>query len=443
MSAIGIDFGSSFSTVSWINPNSGKTEIVKFNGDGSVKLPSMVFASDEGFQYGFQTASYFDEISMLPVQQRMEFLPNFIPSLKRILVPGGIEFFYGKQYSHLEILRNFLEHVIEQTKYHCGTQYTIDKVTISHPVDFPSSKIQMLKDALASIGNFNIDTQYEPISAVYGYNLGHKIEDETGILVFDFGGGTIDVSYVQKRNGNLMVVTEPKGNSGCGGQDIDFALYENLRKILKSEMKIDITQSGVVDQVILSACRRLKEKFSGNLDAYETMILLQVDGQICNYRYKLNRKAFNCIIMPVVSTAIGVADIVIADIIRRRLPIDKVLLIGGSSQLTIIRELLQNKIGPQATIETCGEKDIVVALGNIACAIPDDVPIESEPDGNLGKSPDDYPYPSEDSLDYERAIRCKNPQCGSERCYHFANKRGYHCVDCGWEGANVTVVYKY
>lgn len=433
MAIIGIDFGSSFSTVSWINPLSNKPEAVKFNGDGSVKMPSLIFFTQDGFHYGFQAAEYFDEISVLPQEQRMEYLPNFIPGLKRrLLNESDTEWFFGKPYSHRQLLQLFLEHIIEQAKQHCGIDYHIDRVVISHPVDFP--KVSLLRDALSALGFNDVQTEFEPVSAVKGYGLDHEIRDNDGILVFDFGGGTIDVAFVQKRFGDLIVVTEPRGNSNCGGQDIDLAIYENLRKQLKNEFSIDISPNGGINQVLLSACRRLKEKFSGGYDSYETNVLLPIHGRLQTYKYRLNRDSFNSIIYPIVSKAINVADLVIREVKEKGIEISKILLIGGSSQLTLIRERLASLVGLETTIETCGEKDIVVALGNIADQIDSFyISPHNQEEEVL------WAYPTEEPLNEKRAISCI--KCGSRNCFHFVSRIGYHCLDCGWEGSNVILTY--
>lgn len=434
MSAIGIDFGSSYSTVSWINPHSGKPDAIKFNGDGSVKMPSIIFVSEDGFQYGFQAEDYLHDISILPISQRMEYLPNFIPSLKRVLNPNEIEWFYGKSYSHQVLLLSFFRHLLSQAQLHCGNNYAIDEITISHPVDFSRSKIEMLKHALNGLGYNDISTQFEPVSAVKGYSIEHEIPEGEGVLVFDFGGGTIDVAFVQKRFGKLVVATEPKGDSNCGGQDVDMAIYENLRRIIKTEKGYDISVNGNVDHVALNACRKLKEKFSGTNDAYETAILFPIRGHIETYKYHLSRESFNAIVYPVVSKAVDVADLVIKDANDKGLHISKALLIGGSSQLSLIRELLPLHLGKDTTLETCGEKDIVVALGNIAEAL------ESSDELSKVNEESDCPFPSEEPLDNNRFIQCL--KCGKNRCFHFLNKRGYHCIDCGWEGLNVVITYE-
>lgn len=436
MATIGIDYGSSNSTVAWINPKSGNPEAVKFNGDGSVKMPSMIFATEHGFNYGFQAAQYFDEITKLPAEQRRLFLPNFVPCLKRILNPNESEWFFEHSYSHFQLLSGFFEHIISQVKLDCGDDFTIDKVCISHPIDFPKYNVDLLTSAIKNCrDNLNLEvvTQYEPISAVKGYGNNHDVKDGDGILVFDFGGGTIDVAFVQKKIGKFNVITEPRGNSLCGGQDIDLLLYENLRNTIINEYHVDISENGEVDQIALSACRRLKEKFSGKMDTYETMLLLPINGRLHNYRYCLDRNSFNSVILPVVNQAINVADMVIQDVKNRNVSIDKVLLIGGSSQLTLIRDLLQERFDGNVPVETCGEKDIVVALGNI-CS--DDLLNSSIPD-----TPKiDFAFPTNEPLNKERFINCK--RCSSKNCFHFRDKKGYHCLDCGWEGLNVSVQYK-
>lgn len=437
MASIGIDFGSSYSTVSWINPHSGKPEAVKFNGDGSVKMPSIIFASQDGFHYGFQAQDYLDEISVLPFSKRMEYLPNFIPSLKRILNPNEQEWFYGKTYTHNELLLSFLRHLISQAQLHCGNQYEIDEVIISHPVDFSKSKIELLKSTLKQLGYSKVNTQFEPVSAVKGYGLEHDILDKEGVLVFDFGGGTIDVAFIQKRFGKLVVATEPKGNSHCGGQDVDLALYENLRKIIKSERGYDISSNGSIDQIALSSCRKLKEKFSGENDAYETVILLPINGRLDSYKYRLSRESFNSLILPILSDAIDIADNVIKDVKNKGLHITRTLLIGGSSQLSLIRELLPAHLDSDTELETCGEKDIVVALGNIADSFLGESVEKSSKQQLTIKPKVQCKYPSKAPLDYNRSIKCL--KCNSLHCYHFAEKPGYHCEDCGWEGANVII----
>lgn len=365
MATLGIDFGSSYTTVSWINPKHGRPETVKFNGDGSAKYPSVIMGADSGLILGYQALNYLEGVYQIPDEtKRFEALANFIPSLKRILAPDGIEIIGDQEYSHNHLLTTFFSQLKELSTKHCGSTVNFDSAVISHPVDFPPSLINMLIEALHSAGFANVQTQIEPIAAVLGYSNDHEIKDDDGILVFDFGGGTIDVAYVKKRFNHLKLLCEPKCDMKCGGQDLDILLYEDLRKKIKVQFNFDISSSGMIDYGILNSCRRLKELFSGSNNFYNVPILIAHDRQIITFDYKLNRESFENIIYQKVTDAINVANMVVEQTRQKGYEINKVLLIGGSSQLTLIHKLLAN-ILPNASIDTCGEKDIAVALGNI------------------------------------------------------------------------------
>ena len=434
MANLGVDFGSSFTTVSWINPLNGKPEAVKFNGDGSVKLPSAILSSNFGLVFGFQAQSYLEDVYKLPIENRLEFLSCFIPSLKRVLNASIIETLGNREYSHEELLTLYFKHMLEMVSAHCGHNTHFDNVTFSHPVEFEESKIAIIRNAFNNCGLSIKEVKYEPLAAVEGYSLEHAIQENEGILVYDFGGGTIDVAYVQKRFSILKVVCEPRGSSTCGGQDLDYLIYEDLRKKVLKQYSFDISQTGFVDYSILNNCRRLKEYFSGPNDYYETQVALVVNGQFIHYKYGLNRDSFNNIIGGKVQEAINIAKQVINDVHSHKYDINTVLLIGGSSQLTLIKDQFTTLL-PNASVESCGEKDIAVALGNNYVANI----TKSEPASNSTGNEEDREI--DVPLNTSKSIKCKKPLCGSEKCYKIMGRPGYHCVECGWEGANVTVTF--
>lgn len=434
MANLGVDFGSSFTTVSWINPLNGNPEAVKFNGDGSVKLPSPILSSNFGLVFGFQAQNYLEDVYKLPIEDRLEFLSCFIPSLKRILNASITETFGNRKYSHEELLTLFFKYMLEMVSAHCGHNIHFDSVTFSHPIEFEESKINIIRQAFSNCGLSIKETKYEPLAAVEGYSLGHSINENDGVLVFDFGGGTVDVAYVKKRFSTLKVVCEPRGCSTCGGQDLDYLIYENLRKKVLKQYSFDISQAGFVDYSILNNCRRLKEYFSGPNDYYETQVALVVNGQFLHYKYGLNRDAFNNVIGAKIQEAINIAQQVIGDVHSHKQEINKVLLIGGSSQLTLIKEQFATLL-PNAIIETCGEKDIAVALGNnYVINVP-----KHEYAANSKKKEEENEI--DIPLNTSKHMKCKNPACGSEKCYKIKDRPGYHCIECGWEGANVTVTF--
>lgn len=435
MAALGIDYGSSYTTVSWINPRHGKPEAVKFNGDGSVKYPSVILGYAKGLVTGYQALNYLEEVDKLPSEKRIELLANFILSLKRILNPNGIEFIGDNEYTHEQLLQFFFKQIKQMANSHCGNDVIFDSVIVSHPVDCEEANIQMLKKALLASGFKDVKTQLEPIAAVMGYGIDHDIPEGQGILVFDFGGGTIDVAYAKKHLDSFKILCEPKGDKSCGGQDIDMLLYEDLRKRVLAKYDMDISKENMVDLGMLNSCRRLKEHFSDSNDVHETSIVFVKDGRINTYKYKLNRESFNSIVGQKIADAINVAKAVIKQTKARQLKIDKVLLIGGSSQLTLVQQML-TEILPEATIDTCGEKDIAVALGNIAkeATIAKTASFNDIVSSELQDKKKDIP---QWEIDRNRFISC--PSCGSKECYHHAGKRGYRCLTCGYDGPNVKV----
>ena len=116
------------------------------------------------------------------------------------------------------------------------------------------------------------------------------------------------------------------------------------------------------------------------------------------------------------------------------------MLIGGSSQLTLVKELLIDCL-KDCIIDTCGEKDIAVALGNIS-----EEWYQSEESGETKEDIDNNDANDDTKVDKillnkNKSMKCK--RCGSEKCYKIENKREYHCTEpeCGWEGLNINVVF--
>lgn len=431
MATIGIDFGSSYTTVAWFNPATGCHEAICFNGDGSVKMPSTILYSNGGLIIGYQAQSYIEDVFKLPNEVKLSILSNFVPSLKRILNPNASEYIGDKVYSHSELLVEFFKYVISQVRDHCGNDFQVTSVSFSYPVDFEASKITLIRNAFLELGLSIKSENFEPIAAINGYLRNHKLKANDNILVFDFGGGTIDVACINYNGATTQIVCEPKGSYTCGGQDFDQLIYDDLQKKIKNKTGIDISANGIIDYSILNSCRRIKELFSGENEVYEIAIPLIHNEKFQNFRYSLNRESFENIIYPKVAEAILIAKQVKNASESNGYEINKVLLIGGSSRISLVTKLLKNLI-PNASIETCGEKDIAVSLGNLLICEP----IQTE-DKNLLK--EENTKKVNINFDATRSIKCKNPDCGSSKCYKLVDELGYICIECGWKGKNITV----
>lgn len=414
---ISIDFGASFLTVAHISLQTGMAEAVRFKSRQglSAKLPSMLVAVDDGFVIGFEAMEMVEEYALLPADRRMQKMAGVIPAVRELLtVPGMKEHVNGRDYTHQELLVIFFGLLLKAVKAACPQDEAIDDyVVLTHPIDIAHPKLEMLVEALHEQGVSRVRTLAEPFAAVRDYELHHTVIEGEGLLVFHYGAIGTNACYLKKFNGKLTVFAAPASNAHCGGNDLDYLLYEHLRNYLLKNRHCDISADGI-DLFVMQRCRQLKEKFGLCDDP-----VCEVDVPFAG-SFRLSREAFNAMVYPKVDEAVHVARMVANDVKGKNLIIDKVLLVGGSSHLPLVKthmaESLQN-----TTIETIDSEDTTVACGSI---------------GQYAVGPDS-PYNSQLSM------ACR--KCQSPFCYRYKEVvpgKGflYHCMECGWEGSGVKVV---
>ena len=412
MAAIGIDFGNSFTTIAWISPLTGKPQAV------DIHMPSLMLCCGNSFLVGQEAVDAVVAAATLPTAQRLAYMANAIPHLKTIIDPAATEYLGGRDYSHLELLTTFFKQLFKKVKDVCGEDYAVDHVVLTHPALMSHPKVELMLDALHTLGYENTDTMTEPVAAVKGYALTHAIGEGQGFLVFDYGSIQADAAFVKILYGQPKVATEPCTATVCGGRDLDYMLYEHLRSQMMQNSQIDIS-SECIDMTVMDCCRKLKECF-----CHET-------GDICEVEIprigscRMSREAFHTIIGTKVDEAMVTARRVAADVKSRGYTVDKILLVGGSARLPIVRERL-SVIFPNISMDYAAADDSAVATGAIS---------------------EDAYEPQDDLLDRNISITCRNPQCRSKHCYRYkkpVRDRGflYRCLECGWEGNGVNVVFR-
>lgn len=373
MAVIGIDFGSSYSTVAYKDGN-GNVKTVEFrNCTPANKYPSVIlYKGTENFIFGPDALSYFNMVmgeGGLTDEEKVKWMSRFVPCLKMKMESEMGEIFDDNAYPYQLLLQLFLDNLIKQAQVDTPEIRNIDKIVFSYPVNFDSDKKDMMYQAFSELGYSNVEAVYEPIAAVRGYGQKHCINDNEGILVFDFGGGTIDVAYVKKMyNGELKTNSVPKGNSRCGGNDIDQMLYEHVEKLVKRDLQLGLaSEKNLPDAIIIRKCRELKELLNNPVNPKqkeETQIFVWDKGKPYEYVFSIAKDTFNAIIAKKVEEAISVAIQVRDDVRQDGNKIDKVLLIGGSSQLSLVHYRL-SQILEGVPIETFGGADVAVAVGTL------------------------------------------------------------------------------
>jgi len=380
MSVIGIDFGTTFCSASWVNPKTGFPEAITFPyAVDTCKIPSIVFFPPQG-EAVVGYAPYMQIENAATSSDREAIKRHVITSIKRKMRRGGS--FQG--HSHVEIISLILKHVIEEAQKACQFDSPIDKVVLTHPVVFDEWQKNMLIDAASLVGfsSDKVTLLEEPVSAALSYIKSNQLNDIKGVLVYDFGGGTFDVAYVQiDHHGKLLLPIDPQGDPVCGGNDIDILLYDQWDKMANQKYGRQLNSNPQeVDEPFLSRCRKQKELISvgGGQRQRFSEILPPINGHGFEHLvWDIREDEYNQIISPIIDRTMTKTQIVLDAIRGKKLPIDVVLLIGGSSRIPQVKQRLGELLGNVSLIKTPGLIDTAVAVGASYYAMGDTIGIGS------------------------------------------------------------------
>lgn len=364
---IGIDFGTSFCSASWINPATGKPEAVRFKDTGSEKIPSIIAFSKSGKAFvGSGPYTQLENLAVDPTlteEEREIQLCNFYTGIKTHIRLGNKWMRPDKTYTDDELIAIILKKIKEEVEISCTIDGAIDMVVLTHPVQFEDWKKDILKHAAALAGFSKVKLLREPESAaLYAVKANLVPSNCRGLLVYDFGAGTFDVSYIQiESDGELHMPVQPQGDAHCGGDDIDRALYEDWNKYIKTTKGKDIgLNSDELDIAFLYRCRRQKEQLSKGFLMDEIREYIPGLGSV---RRPFAEDDFNRIIEPIVDRTIAKVQAVLNEIKKKQLPLTHAVLIGGSSNLPLVKAKMQSTLGNNVKIITTGNYDIAVAVG--------------------------------------------------------------------------------
>ena len=417
---VSIDFGTSNCAASWINPNTGIPEVVRFKDSGSEKLPSVVHIADSGkITVGVTPYNNLEEASRMDGEERDEIINNTITSIKTKMMKGNVTLHYGKSYGDDEIISFILKKVKEQIELSCSiSQGAIDKVVLTIPVKFEEWKKDMLKHAAALAGFKKVKLLEEPISAaLYAIKRGIVPKTSKGVLVYDFGAGTFDVAYVQPQNGESPCLPIPPQGEICGGDNIDALLYNDWDKFLKdSKGKHISSDPEEIDLAFLYRCRREKEQLSrGDIADYVREYILGV-GMV---KREISDAKFRTLIEPVIDKTIAKTKMLLDEIKAKKLPLDHVILIGGSSRLPLVQEKLQQLVGANVKVLSTGDMDIAVSVGAMYSVL---TPIHVPKTGSDSKpKPTPAPKPAATKVTSHFCIYCGKPILSNQK----------FCMQCG------------
>lgn len=353
MAKIGIDFGTSYTTVSRVEPGTGVARPILING--KEKIPSVIYYSPDGDAplFGDEAFAIFKKCLKIKDPNKVdEIFSGMFFGLKRDMnreekryLPDGSEKTYA------ELIGDFFRYIKKEAETTCFQGEPITEVCVTFPVAFEQYKKDILREACNLAGFKSVKLLMEPVAAAMGYEneqgetLGNDIRNKS-ILVYDFGGGTFDLAFIKFDSNGDYITLPPLGNPNCGGENIDLKVYEEWDKLVLKETRKRIAGAdGIVDYAFVkdvcmtnkeTLCNTFKTKSKCSLDEY-------VAGDFRSLDFTMD--SWNSLIEPIVDQTIDLTKQMLEEINKEHFSIDQVILIGGSSRIPLVYEEL-SKILP-------------------------------------------------------------------------------------------------
>jgi molecular chaperone DnaK (HSP70) len=273
-----------------------------------------------------------------------------------------------------EASKKLLAHIKEESEKVLNED--IQKAVITVPANFNPAQIALVQEAGEEAGFDEVAIQKEPVAVGFAYAM--EEEGNKTILIYDFGGGTFDVSFLKIEDGNIEII-ETDGDNKLGGKDITDKLKEFIfDKILDEHGDLDMfdKQSSNLSQqdydMNLSKIINEAERVKIELSEYEDVSiaianLIDADNSSFNIEFNITRKEFEAEIAEIRKKSIDIVKNLINSSGIDKSEIDEIIMAGGSSAIPSIRDSLKGQLGiePKKSIDT----SIVISQGATVEAI--------------------------------------------------------------------------
>lgn len=341
---IGIDLGTTNSCVAVLEGGEPKVIV---NPEGDRTTPSVV-ASKKGEILVGVTAK----------RQAVTNPENTISSIKRHMGTDYKVEMDGKKYTPEEISAKILMKLKADAEAYLGEKVT--KAVITVPAYFNDAQRQATKNA-GKIAGLEVERIInEPTAASLAYGLDKQDKQET-VLVYDLGGGTFDVSILELGDG-VFEVKSTSGNNHLGGDDFDKCIMDYLVSEFKKENGIDLSKDKMAMQRIKDAAEKAKKDLSGmSTTNINLPFITQTENGPVHMDINLTKAKFEDLCRDLFDSTLEPVRKALKDANLKASDIDEVILVGGSTRIPYIQELVKKELGKEPNKSV--NPDEVVAMG--------------------------------------------------------------------------------
>lgn len=339
---VGIDLGTTYCAIAYVNPETGKAEVIR-NKEGKPITPSVLYFEDDGtILHGEEAKVYVEEGSEKTANYFKYYMGDPTYSLFR----------NGKEYKAVDLSAELLKGVVREAEDEMGENIYDAVITVPAYFDHFMRSATMEAGKKAGLNVLNIIS--EPTAAVFAYGIHGKGTNQT-VLVYDLGGGTFDVTIARITDDEIKVLGTD-GNHRLGGKDWDDALAGYLSDQFLEEFDIDLNDDPEMTTMLQALAENTKKQLTSK----------QSHKVVINYQghkgeYVVTQEIFEDITAYNLNITKDVINKLLGELHMSWTQIDGVLLVGGSTRMPQVKKYLTKMCGrpPMSGVNV----DEAVALG--------------------------------------------------------------------------------
>ena len=250
---------------------------------------------------------------------------------------------YGNEYTPQQISAFILQKIKADAESYLGD--TVKEAVITVPAYFNDNQRQATKDAGAIAGLNVLRIINEPTAACLAYGL-NKIGKEMKIMVFDFGGGTLDVTIMEMWAEGGFKVLATHGDTNLGGTDMDNFLIDFIAEDFKKQNGIDLRNDKMAMQRLREAAEKAKIELSSTVTTDINLPFITADSTGPKHlTMSINRAKVEELVTPIVSKCKSPIESAMSDSKLSASDIDKVIMVGGPTRMPIVQKFVENYVG--------------------------------------------------------------------------------------------------